>query len=299
MHHVFDELSERAREIGLRVTGSEIVGLVPKEALLMAGVHYLEKQGACAGRSEEELIRVAVQSLGLSDAAPFNPKEKIIEYLLEEDKGLTSLSVSGFCDILASDAPAPGGGSVAALCGAMAASLSAMVANLTFGKKGYLVHNTLMNETAKEAQRRKEELLSLINDDTASFNRVMAAMSARKKAEKEGSDREKEQTAAEERAALEEATVVPLKTLEKSAALCDILRVVAEKGNDNAISDAGVGVHLVRAAAHAAALNVRINLRNFPDTDEFKIATLERMKELLAVAEKGAAEILAMVEKRF
>lgn len=298
MHQVFDELSERAREMGLRVTGSEIVGLVPKEALLMAGVHYLEKQGASAGQSEEELVKIAMQSLGLCDAAPFDPKEKVIEYVLKEEKGLVDLTVSGFCDLLASDAPAPGGGSVAALCGAMASSLAAMVANLTHGKKGYTKHNAAMNETAKEAQQRKMEFLSLIDEDTEAFNRMMAAMGAKKKAEKEGTDAEKQRAAAEERAALENATLVPLKTLEKSLAVCPLLRTVAEKGNENAVSDAGVGAHLVKTTAHAAALNVRINLKNFADGDQFKTETLKKTKDLLAAAEKEAAAVLAAVDKK-
>ncbi|HNT26915.1 MAG TPA: glutamate formimidoyltransferase [bacterium] len=298
MHHVFDELSERAREAGLRVTGSELVGVVPKQALIEAGIHYLEKQGGCAGQSDAELIKIAIQSLGLSDVAPFRPEEKVIEYLLHEKKGLVDLSVTGFCDLLASDAPAPGGGSVAALCGAMAASLGAMVANLTHGKKGYVKHDDLMNDTAKEAQKRKAEFLSLIDEDTDAFNRMMAAMSAKKKAEKDGADVERERAAIEETEALKNATLVPLTCLEKSGALCPLLATVAEKGNANAVSDAGVGAHLVKAAAHAAALNVRINLNNFNDMDNFKSETLKKMNALLAEAERGADAIIAVVDKK-
>ncbi|HOW52415.1 MAG TPA: glutamate formimidoyltransferase [bacterium] len=298
MHQVFDELSERARDVGLRVTGSEIVGVVPKQALVEAGTHYLEKQGGCAGQSDEELIKIAAQSLGLSDVAPFKPQEKVIEYLIREQKGLVDLTVSGFCDLLASDAPAPGGGSVAALCGAMAASLASMVANLTHGKKGYTQHNALMNDTAKEAQTRKAELLMLIDEDTLAFNRMMAAMSVKKKAEKEGSDEEKKRATAEEYEALKYGTLVPLKCLERSGALCGLLAAVAEKGNEHAVSDAGVGAHLVKAAAHAAALNVRINLKNFADTDSFKGDTLTQMKKLLAAAEHDADAVIATVDKK-
>jgi glutamate formiminotransferase/formiminotetrahydrofolate cyclodeaminase len=295
MHQVFDELSELARAAGLRVTGSELVGVVPKQALIEAGIHYLEKQGGCAGQSEAELIKVAVQSLGLSDVAPFRPEEKVIEYLLHENKGLVDLTVTGFCDLLASDAPAPGGGSVAALCGAMASSLAAMVANLTHGKKGYTAHNAIMNDTAKEAQVRKAELLSLIDEDTDAFNRMMAAMSAKKKTDKNGDDAEKAAAAAEENAALKNATLVPLKCLEKSGELCPLLATVAEKGNTNAVSDAGVGAHLVKAAVHAAALNVRINLTNFADGDPFKADTLKKMEALLAAAEREADAVIAVV----
>lgn len=298
MHHVFDELAELAREAGLRVTGSELVGVVPKQALIEAGIHYLEKQGGCAGQSEAELIKIAVQSLGLSDVAPFRPEEKVIEYLLHDKNGLVDLTVTGFCDLLASDAPAPGGGSVAALCGSMAAALAAMVANLTHGKKGYTAHNALMNATAKESQGRKAEMLALIDEDTDAFNRMMAAMSAKKKAEKDGSDEEKNRAMTEEQAALKYATLVPLKCLEKSGELCPLLATVAEKGNANAVSDAGVGAHLIKAAAHAAALNVRINLNNFSDGDPFKTETLKKMTELLAAAEKGADAVIAVVDKK-
>ena len=184
MYHVFDAASKLAEEKGLRVTGSEIVGVLPKEALIEAGIHYLEKQGTCAGQSEAELIKIAEQSLGLSDVVKFKPEDKIIEYMVKETKGLSDITVTEFSDLLASDAPAPGGGSVAALCGSLAAALGSMVANLTYNKKGYKEHNEKMNVVAKDMQIRRRELLNLIDEDTNAFNIMMAAMKAQNAAKK-------------------------------------------------------------------------------------------------------------------
>ena len=298
MYHVFDAASKLAEEKGLRVTGSEIVGVLPKEALIEAGIHYLEKQGTCAGQSEAELIKIAEQSLGLSDVVKFKPEEKIIEYMVKETKGLSDITVTEFSDLLASDAPAPGGGSVAALCGSLAAALGSMVANLTYNKKGYKEHNDKMNSVAKDMQIRRRELLNLIDEDTNAFNIMMAAMKAQNAAKK-GTDAA---AIAEADKNMDEANKyaisVPLQVMEKIYALLPNLKVVGEFGNINAASDAGVGALLVQAGVKAAGLNVKINLKNFAKDDPFYGKTFNAMNKILAVVDKEAEEILAIVDKK-
>lgn len=298
MHHVFDELTLLAQEKGLRVTGSEVVGVVPKKAMLEAGIHYLEKQEKCGGQSEEELIKIAIQSLGLNDAAPFKPNEKIIEYMICGEKSLSAITVSQFNDLLASDAPAPGGGSVAALCGSLAASLGSMVANLTHGKKGYTKHNELMNNIAKEMQIKKAELLSLIDDDTAAFNIMMSAMSANKKAAKSENSDEIKKAKEKEYEAMKNATSIPLAVMEKIISLTANLKKTAECGNVNAVSDAGVGALLVESGVKSAALNVKINLNGFDKNDEFRNKTTARMHEILSMVDPLVNEILDIVESK-
>ena len=298
MYHVFDAASKLAEEKGLRVTGSEIVGVLPKEALIEAGIHYLEKQGTCAGQSEAELIKIAEQSLGLSDVVKFKPEEKIIEYMVKETKGLSDITVTEFSDLLASDAPAPGGGSVAALCGSLAAALGSMVANLTYNKKGYKEHNDKMNAVAKDMQIRRRELLNLIDEDTNAFNIMMAAMKAQNAAKK-GTDAA---AIAEADKNMDEANKyaisVPLQVMEKIYELLPNLKTVGEFGNINAASDAGVGALLVQAGVKAAGLNVKINLKNFAKDDPFYGETFNAMTKILAVVDKEAEEILAIVDKK-
>lgn len=298
MFHVFDAASKLAEEKGLRVTGSEIVGVLPKEALIETGIHYLEKQGTCAGQSEAELIKIAEQSLGLSDVVKFKPEEKIIEYMVKETKGLSDITVTEFSDLLASDAPAPGGGSVAALCGSLAAALGSMVANLTYNKKGYKEHNEKMNCVAKDMQVRRRELLNLIDEDTNAFNIMMAAMKAQNAAKK-GTDKA---AIAEADKNMDEANKyaisVPLQVMEKIYELLPNLKIVGEFGNINAASDAGVGALLVQAGVKAAGLNVKINLKNFAKDDPFYGETFNAMNRILAVVDKEAEEILAIVDKK-
>ncbi len=298
MFHVFDAASKLAEEKGLRVTGSEIVGVLPKEALIEAGIHYLEKQGTCAGQSEAELIKIAEQSLGLSDVVKFKPEEKVIEYMVKETKGLSDITVTEFSDLLASDAPAPGGGSVAALCGSLAAALGSMVANLTYNKKGYKEHNEKMNAVAKDMQVRRAELLHLIDEDTNAFNIMMAAMKAQNAAKK--AENPDEIAAADKNMdeANKYAISVPLHVLEKTYELLPNLKIVGEFGNINAASDAGVGALLVQAGVKAAALNVKINLKNFAKDDPFYGETFNAMNKVLDVVDKEAEEILAIVEKK-
>ncbi len=298
MFHVFDAASKLAEEKGLRVTGSEIVGVLPKEALIEAGIHYLEKQGTCAGQSEAELIKIAEQSLGLSDVVKFKPEEKVIEYMVKETKGLSDITVTEFSDLLASDAPAPGGGSVAALCGSLAAALGSMVANLTYNKKGYKEHNEKMNTVAKDMQVRRAELLHLIDEDTNAFNIMMAAMKAQNAAKKAGNPDEIAAADKNMDEANKYAISVPLHVLEKTYELLPNLKTVGEFGNINAASDAGVGALLVQAGVKAAALNVKINLKNFAKDDPFYAETSAAMNKVLDVVDKEAGEILAIVEKK-
>ncbi|MBP5591815.1 glutamate formimidoyltransferase [bacterium] len=298
MFHVFDAASKLAEEKGLRVTGSEIVGVLPKEALIEAGIHYLEKQGSCAGQSEAELIKIAEQSLGLSDVVKFKPEEKVIEYMVKETKGLSDITVTEFSDLLASDAPAPGGGSVAALCGSLAAALGSMVANLTYNKKGYKEHNEKMNTVAKDMQVRRAELLHLIDEDTNAFNIMMAAMKAQNAAKKAGNPDEIAAADKNMDEANKYAISVPLHVLEKTYELLPNLKIVGEFGNINAASDAGVGALLVQAGVKAAALNVKINLKNFAKDDPFYAETSTAMNKVLAVVDKEALDILAIVEKK-
>ncbi len=298
MYHVFDAASKLAEEKGLRVTGSEIVGVLPKEALIEAGIHYLEKQGTCAGQSEAELIKIAEQSLGLSDVVKFKPEEKIIEYMVKETKGLSDITVTEFSDLLASDAPAPGGGSVAALCGSLAAALGSMVANLTYNKKGYKEHNEKMNCVAKDMQIRRRELLNLIDEDTNAFNIMMAAMKAQNAAKKAGNPDEIAAADKNMDEANKYAISVPLHVLEKTYELLPNLKTVGEFGNINAASDAGVGALLVQAGVKAAALNVKINLKNFAKDDPFYGETFNAMNKILAVVDREAEEILAIVDKK-
>lgn len=298
MFHVFDAASKLAEEKGLRVTGSEIVGVLPKEALIEAGIHYLEKQGTCAGQSEAELIKIAEQSLGLSDVVKFKPEEKVIEYMVKETKGLSDITVTEFSDLLASDAPAPGGGSVAALCGSLAAALGSMVANLTYNKKGYKEHNEKMNTVAKDMQVRRAELLHLIDEDTNAFNIMMAAMKAQNAAKKAGNPDEIAAADKNMDEANKYAISVPLHVLEKTYELLPNLKTVGEFGNINAASDAGVGALLVQAGVKAAALNVKINLKNFAKDDPFYAETSAAMNKVLDVVDKEAEEILAIVEKK-
>lgn len=262
-HIVFDECIKQAEALGLRVTGSELVGLIPKEALLMAGRYYLEKQGKSPGVPEEDLIRIAVVSLGLNDVAPFEPQKKIIEYQFKEiENSLLDLNLREFANELSKDSPAPGGGSTAALCGALSSSLSSMVSNLTVGKKGYEDVQDEVKAIAVKAQSLKDEFLKAVDMDTQAFKDLMDAYKMRKKTEEEQAEREK---AVEE--ASKEATLVPFTVLEKSLEALKLAKEIAQKGNKNSLSDAGVAGLAAQAAAEGAYYNVKINLPNIQDAD--------------------------------
>jgi len=261
IHVVFDEASRLAAKLGLRVTGSELVGLIPKEALLMAGRYYLEKQGKSPGVPEAELIRMAVRSLGLSDVVPFEPEKKIIECQVREPgPALVDLTLRGFADELSMDSPAPGGGSVAALCGALSAGLAAMVANLTVGKKGYESVRGDMVDTAVRAQALKDSLLEAVDRDTRAFNKVMEAFRLPKTTPEQAEEKDRAVEAANK-----DATLVPLEVLEKAVEAVRLARTAAAEGNRNSISDAGVAGLTAQAAGDGAYDNVLINLQGIKD----------------------------------
>ncbi len=290
VHVVFDEAIRLAERLGLRVTGSELVGLIPKDAMLMSGRYYLEKQGKSPGLPEKDLIRTAVLSLGLNDVAPFDPGKKIIEHQFREDApSLVRLTLGEFVDELSLDTPTPGGGSAAALFGALSAALSAMVANLTVGKKGYESVQPELKEAAVKAQAAKDEMLKAIDEDTRAFDMVMEAYRLPGGSE----DQAREKAAALQRAYIK-ATRVPLGVLEKSVALLGLAKTAALKGNKNSLSDAGVAALAAEAAAAGARYNVLINLPNIPD-DMFREDVKRRAQALLEQAAKLAAEVKELV----
>ena len=283
-HLVFDECCRVAEGFGARVTGSELVGLIPLDAMLIAGRHYLEKQGKSKGVPESELIHTAVLSMGLGDLYPFEPEKKIIEYQFDRGDLLTRMRIDEFTDLLSTDSPAPGGGSVAALCGALSGALSSMVGALTHGKKGYEDAFGDMEEVGVEGQRLKAQFLADVDRDTAAFNRVMDAMRLPKKTEEDKSAR-----AAAIEEATKEATLVPLEVLKRTLEAARLARIVVEKGNRNSISDAGVAALSARMAAEGAYLNVRINLPGIEDAS-FR-------KKTLSEAERARKEVVSHTEE--
>ncbi len=282
-HLVFDKCCELAAELGIRVTGSELVGLIPLAAIKEAGLYFLQKQGKTLGVPESELIHIAVLSMGLSDLYPFEPDKKIIEYQMEKSNDLVSMSVEEFNHLLSSDAPAPGGGSVASLCGAMSGALTAMVAALTHGKKGYEGLESEMEEIGVEGQKIKEAFIIDIDRDTDAFNKVMDAMRLPKKTEPEKAAR---QAAVEE--ANKQATLVPFGVLERSLDAVRLAERAVEKGNTNSVSDAGVAALCARACAEGAYLNVRINLPGITDhafCREIRAKADQTRKEVVRLSE--------------
>jgi len=292
IHVVFDEARKLAGKLGLRVTGSELVGLIPKEALLMAGRYYLEKQAKSSGVPEEELIRIAVRSLGLNDVTPFAAEKKIIEYQFEKDgHPLVGLTLREFANELSMDSPAPGGGSVAALCGSLSAALSAMVANLTVGKKGYEEVREEMVATAVRAQALKDGLLEAVDRDTQAFNKVMEAFRLPKTTPEQAGEKER---AVEE--ANKEATLVPLEVLEKAGEAVALARVAAAKGNKNSVSDAGVAGLAGQAAGEGAYYNVLINLASIKDS-KFVADVRRRAERLRKALDKEGKAVRSILEK--
>ncbi len=288
---LFEVACEEAEGLGLRITGSELVGLIPKEAMLESGRHFLEKMGKCPAVPEKELIHIAVLSMGMDQTHPFKPDEKIIEYRIAKEKNLTAMRIDDFADELSSESPAPGGGSVAALIGTLSASLSSMVANLTYNKKGYKEFNDEIAAAGIEAQKLKDRFLSLIEEDTEAFNSVMDAMKMPSGTDEEAEAKEK---AIEE--ATKKATSVPLETLKLTEKLLEVANVVVEKGNKNSISDAGVAAISAKAAAESAYMNVIINVPGIKD-EEFKENVLKEAKEVLENVRKKSDEIRDKVMK--
>ncbi|MGB2907105.1 MAG: glutamate formimidoyltransferase [Candidatus Aminicenantaceae bacterium] len=291
-HLVFDAVVKEAEQIGCRVTGSELVGLIPKEAVLMAGRHYLKKQGKSAGVPEEELIRIAALSLGLNDVSEFDPMKKIIEYQFREvEDSLVDLSLRGFSNELSMDSPAPGGGSTAALCGTLSASLSAMVSNLTVGKKEYAAVQDTVTEMAEQGQALKEELLRSIDLDTLAFNHVMDCFRLPKKSHKQ-----KQERADAIESATQEATRIPFGVLQNCVVALKLAKEVALNGNKNSLSDAGVAALTAQAGAEGAYYNVLINLPDIQDQSfvrEMETAATALRNEAINLGD----EIRAFLEK--
>jgi len=275
IHIAFDEVCKKANERGVRVTGSELVGLIPLKSLLDAGRYFLEKQQRSVGVSEKELIHIAVKSLGLDELSEFIPDKKIIEYLLNEEKQdkLINLSLQEFANETASESPAPGGGSIAAYMGSLGISLATMVANLSAHKKAWDDRWKEFSAWAEKGQKIKDELLYLVDEDTCAFNKIMEAFSLPKSSEQEVKIRSEAI-----QNATKYATEVPLKTMILAYSSFPIIKAMAEIGNPNSISDAGVGALCARSAVIGAYMNVRINAAELKD-EAFK-------KEILAKAEK-------------
>ncbi len=283
-HLVLEKVRELAAQMGIRVTGSELVGLIPKAALLEAGKFYLRRLGESAGLPERMVMETAVQSMGLTDLGPFDPDKKVIEYAIARPDALVNLTLSGFCDLLSTDAPAPGGGSVAALCTAMSGALTAMVSNLTVGKKGYEQAQDQVLQLAEQAQAVKEKALQCIDRDTDAFDAMMEALRLPKKTEEEIALR-----AARLEETTQKAILVPLETLELALEAVELARRVARAGNLNALSDAGVAALTALAGAKGAYYNILINVKGvtaqtFRDEVLGKSAALADQIEDIALA---------------
>jgi glutamate formiminotransferase/formiminotetrahydrofolate cyclodeaminase len=262
LHIAFDEVCQRADARGIRVTGSELVGLVPLKCLTDAGKYFLQKQKRSTGVSEKELIRTAILSMGLDELAPFNPEERIIEYLLKEkaDSKLVNMSLTGFADETASESPAPGGGSIAAYIGSLGAALATMVANLSSHKKGWDERWEEFSTWADRGQVYKNELVRLTDADTKAFNLIMAAFALPK-----GTNEEKALRKAAIQAATKAAIDVPFQVMEAAYGSMEVIKAMAETGNPNSVSDAGVGALCARSAVMGAFMNVRINASGYDD----------------------------------
>lgn len=295
LHVAFDEVCRKADARGVRVTGTEIVGLVPKRALVEAGKYFLKKQRRSTGIAEEEIVRIAVKSMGLDDLKPFVPEEKVIEYLLEAQdrkKRLIDITCKGFAGETASESPAPGGGSIAAYMGALGAALGTMVANLSSHKAGWDDRWEEFSDRADEGQALLGELLHLVDEDTEAFNRIMAVFAMPKSSEEEKAARS---------TALQEATLyatqVPLRTMQTALRVFPLVHAMAAEGNPNSVSDAGVGALAARSAVLGACLNVKINAAGLKD----RTAAAELVAEADAIAAEAVrreAEVLEIVAQK-
>ncbi len=262
LHIAFDEVCKKATARGIRVTGSELVGLVPLKSLLDAGKYFLQKQERSIGVSEKELIKIAVKSMGLDELAPFKPEERVIEYLLKnkQDSKLVSMMLTDFADETASESPAPGGGSISAYIGALGVSLATMVANLSSHKKGWDERWEEFSNWAEKGQFYKDELIKLVDADTAAFNKIMTAFGLPK-----GTDEEKVQRKNAIQEATKFAIEIPYKVMQLSFESMTLVKAMAEVGNPNSVSDAGVGALCARSAVMGAFMNVRINASGYDD----------------------------------
>ena len=297
LHIAYEEVCRAAAARGLKVTGVEIVGLIPKSVLIDAGKYYLEKQQRSLGIREEEIIQIAVKSMSLDDLKPFHPKEKVIEFLMEDEKELAAkhrlirMTAEGFARETASESAAPGGGSISAYMGALGAALGTMVANLSAHKRGWDDRWKEFSDVAEEGQKVMDELLALVDEDTAAFNRIMDVFSMPK-----GTEEEKAARAEALEAATLYATQVPLRTMETALRALPVCRAMAEKGNPASASDAGVGALAAVAGIRGAALNVRINAAGLKDREAAARLT-GRAAEIVATAQQLETEILTLVNQ--
>lgn len=296
LHVAFDEVCRCAQNRGIRVTGTEIVGLIPKRTLIDAGKYFLEKQHRSTGIPESDIIEIAIHSMGLDDLKPFDPQEKVIEFLLDADdnngKKLVDLTVKGFAEETSRESPAPGGGTIAAYMGALGAALGGMVANLSSHKPGWDDRWNEFSVWADKGQKLMAELLHLVDEDTQAFNRIMAAFGMPKKTDEDKAARS---------AAIQEATLyatqVPLRTMKESFQVFELCRAMAEQGNPNSVSDAGVGALAARAAVLGAGMNVKINAGSLKDRAVAE-ALIAEANDLIARANVEEAEITQIVEQK-
>lgn len=291
LHEAFEACCRSAESRGMRVSGSEIVGMVPLRVLLDAGRYFLHKQKRSAGVSEEELLRIAVRSMGLDDLAPFDPKQKVIEYKLQSDtaNSLIAKNLVQFADETASESPAPGGGSISAYVGALGASLAAMVANLSSHKRGWDERWEEFSDWAVKAQDIKQQLLALVDEDTRAFNAIMDAFQLPK-----NTPSEKTARAAAIESATRYAIETPLKTMQLAIAAFDSVKAMVEQGNPNSVTDAGVGALCARAAVHGAGLNVLVNTTGLKDK-AFAGQAVQQAHAWMAEADLLEKEIMALV----
>ncbi len=294
IHVAFDEVCKSAQNRGMRVTGSELVGLVPLQAMLDAGKHYLCKQQRSVGVSEEEIIKIAVKSLGLDELKPFNPKEKIIEYILKDNSQnpLINMNLKAFADETASESPAPGGGSISAYMGALGVSLATMVANLSSHKQGWDDRWEEFSNWAEKGQKIKDSLVYLVDEDTNAFNKIMAAFGLPKTTPDE--------TAARKQAiqdATKYAIEVPFKVMQLSYEAMEIIKAMAEIGNPNSVTDAGVGALAARSAVMGAFLNVKINCSGYEDK-AYVADIISNGQDIENKTKSAENEILEIVNKK-
>ena len=294
LHVAFDEAAKSAQRRGMRVTGSELVGLVPKKVLVDAGKFFLGKQARSTGISENEIIHIAIKTLGLDELAPFDPKQKVIEYLLEEDSSnvLVSKTLVEFANDTASESPAPGGGSIAAYVGVLGASLGAMVANLSAHKRGWDDRWEEFSYWAEKGQKLKQRLLFLVDEDTRSFNRIIDAIRLPK-----GTDAEKAARGAAITKATKYAIEVPYQVMQSSFESFELLEEMAKSGNPNSVSDAGVGALCAKSAVEGAYLNVIINCKDLDDK-AFVDDITSKAESLLDKATKKEREIIDIVKQK-
>ena len=292
LHEAFEEVRREANDIGLRVTGSEVVGLLPLEPVLAAGKYYLTKQNSSRAISEKEIIHIAIKSLGLSEISNFNPDNKIIDYILDsENEKLSSLSVSDFIDEVSSNSPAPGGGSVSALSGSLGASLAAMVSNLTYNKKGYEKNNSAILEVGVKAQGIKKELIGLIDEDSNAFNQIMKAYQLKKKTDQDIKNRNKQILTA-----TKYAIEVPLTIMKKSNEMLSLMDDLIKYGNKNSLSDGAVSVELLMASIKGAYYNVKINLKDIQDIKYLSSIT-KKSESLLVSSSNIYKKILKLIDR--